>query len=68
MAIIDAVLETIIRAVAKGQKVELRGLGSFGIKEKRGRAARNPRTGEKLNVKPKVVARFKPSKEFKELL
>ncbi len=66
--VIDAVLETIAAALSKGQKVELRGFGSFHLKKKFGRTARNPKTGERITVPSKVVAAFKTSKSFKREL
>lgn len=66
--IVDAVLETISQSLTRGEKVELRGFGSFGIKRKAGRTARNPKTGTSVKVPAKVVATFKASKSFKKVL
>jgi len=68
VVIIDAILEVITAALAKGEKVELRGFGSFGAKMRRGRIARNPKTGEQVATEVKAVAYFKPSKYLKKTL
>jgi len=66
--VVDAILETVAAALAQGEKVELRGFGSFTIKKKYARSARNPKTGERIEVPPKTVALFKASKSFKRSL
>jgi nucleoid DNA-binding protein len=66
--VVDAILDSITNALAQGNKVELRGFGSFHIKRRRSRIARNPKTGDKVEVPPKVIPSFKASKSFKYLL
>lgn len=68
VSVVDAVLETITDALAQGEKVELRGFGSFAAKNRPARTARNPKTGEKVYVPPKVTPAFKASKALKQLL
>ena len=68
ISVIDAVLDTISGALAQGEKVELRGFGSFAVKNRPGRTARNPKTGEKVSVPPKVSAAFRASKALRKLL
>ena len=63
---VDLILENISRALCDGDKVELRGFGSFKVKERRSRKARNPRTGEAVEVPAKLVPYFKASNELKE--
>jgi len=66
--VVDAILETISDALSEGEKVELRGFGSFTVKKRPGRTARNPKTGVKVYVPPKVTPAFKASKALKKLL
>jgi integration host factor beta subunit len=66
--VVDAILETISDALADGEKVELRGFGSFTVKKRPGRTARNPKTGDKVYVPAKVTPAFKASKALKKLL
>lgn len=68
VSVVDAVLETITDALAHGDKVELRGFGSFAVKNRPARTARNPKTGESVYVAPKVTPAFKASKALKKLL
>ncbi|MEW6457359.1 MAG: HU family DNA-binding protein [Acidobacteriota bacterium] len=57
----------ITEALKNNERVELRGFGTFNIKRKKGRVARNPRTGEKVKVDSKTVVYFKPGKLLKKL-
>lgn len=63
--IVNEVINNVCRALAEGDKVELRGFGSFKVKERRARQARNPRTGEGVSVPAKLVPFFKASNELK---
>jgi nucleoid DNA-binding protein len=63
-AVLDAVLSGITDALAKGEKVDLRGFGSFQVSGKKERQGRNPRTGETMTIAARNVAVFKPSKEL----
>ena len=62
--ILDAALVTITEALAQGEKVDLRGFGSFQVSDKKERQGRNPRTGETMTIAARKVAVFKPSKEL----
>jgi integration host factor subunit beta len=53
-------------ALVNGDRVEIRGLCSFFVKEYDGYTGRNPKTGEKVKIKPKKLPFFKPGKELKE--
>jgi integration host factor beta subunit len=64
--VIDAVLGQITEALAKGEKVDLRGFGSFQANAKKQRQGRNPQTGDAITIAAKTVAVFKPSKELAE--
>jgi integration host factor subunit beta len=63
---VDTVFNLIGESLSQGQRVELRGFGSFGLKERRSREGRNPKTGEAVQVKAKTVMFFKAGKELRE--
>jgi integration host factor subunit beta len=64
--IVETVFDSIISALHRGEKVELRGFGSFRTRERGPRRGRNPKTGEPVDVPAKRVPYFKPGKELKE--
>jgi integration host factor subunit beta len=66
--IVDAILDEITRALARGDRVELRGFGAFSVKSRPARIGRNPRTGEQVRVAEKSVPYFKTGKEMRERL
>ncbi|HEY7654603.1 MAG TPA: HU family DNA-binding protein [Methylomirabilota bacterium] len=66
--LVTAVFERIIEALAKGEHVELRGLGTFGIRQRRARVGRNPKTGATVNVPAQKVPFFKMGKELRAIL
>jgi len=66
--VVDLLLETISRALAEREHIEIRGFGSFKAKTKKARTARNPRTGERVDVPEKVVPYFKASRELIKLV
>jgi integration host factor subunit beta len=66
--LLDAVFKTVTDALRQGEKVDLRGFGTFKIRETKARQARNPRTGEAVAVPAKKIGTFKPSKELTALL
>ncbi|MGK9477411.1 HU family DNA-binding protein [Melioribacter sp. OK-6-Me] len=65
-AIIEGFLNTVIQALQEGNGIEIRGFGSYKVKKKKSRYARNPRTGEQVFVDEHYVPVFKFSKDFKE--
>ena len=65
-AAVDAVFNSIAGSLEAGRRVELRGFGSFGLKERRERAGRNPKTGENVAVEAKRVLFFKTGKALRE--
>ena len=66
--IVNIVLGSIVNSLAEGDKVELRGYGSFRSRKRNSRDGRNPRTGESVSVPTKNIPFFKAGKEIKELL
>src|ERR1700729_4275382 len=65
-AIVETIFESIIGALQGGDRIEIRGFGSFRTRQRRGRTGRNPKTGAKGEVPPKKIPYFKPSKELKD--
>ena len=66
--VVDGFLEAVKQAMAQEKNIEIRGFGSFKVKRRKARKARNPRTGDPVQVPSRHVPTFKPSKELKELI
>jgi len=66
--IVNAILNEITEALAKGDRVELRGFGAFSVKNRGARVGRNPRTGERVEVEEKWVPFFKTGKDLRDRL
>jgi integration host factor subunit beta len=66
--VVDAIFNTLIDALRRADKVEVRGFGSFRIHQRRSRVGRNPRTGARVEVPSKKIARFKPGKELMDMV
>ena len=66
--IVDAVFSSIRDALRTGDKIELRGFGTFRVRHRRSRTGRNPKTGAGVVVPEKTVPHFKPGKELRELI
>jgi integration host factor subunit beta len=64
--VVETIFESIIGALQGGDRIEIRGFGSFRTRQRRGRTGRNPKTGAKVEVPPKKIPFFKPSKELKD--
>lgn len=64
--IVDMVFTTMAKALVRGERIEIRGFGSFTVKEYEGYTGRNPKSGEKINVGSKRLPFFKTGKELKE--
>jgi integration host factor subunit beta len=67
-AVVETIFESIIQALQSNDKIEIRGFGSFRTRQRRGRIGRNPKTGAKVDVPPKRIPFFKPSKELKDFV
>src|ERR1022692_1086166 len=67
-AVLETIFESIIGALQGGDRIEIRGFGSFRARQRRGRTGRNPKTGAKVEVPPKRIPFFKPSKELKDFI
>ncbi len=66
--IVEAIFDSVVRALHGGDKIEIRGFGSFRTRERQARTGRNPKTGERVEVPAKRIPFFKPSKELKDLV
>jgi nucleoid DNA-binding protein len=67
-AVVDGFITTVINAMKDGRNIEIRGFGSFKVKKRKGRLARNPRTGDQVMVDEHFVPIFKVSKEMKQVV
>jgi integration host factor subunit beta len=63
---VKTVLDAMAQALAEGQRIEIRGFGSFGLNYRPPRTGRNPKTGERVQVPPKHVPHFKAGKELRD--
>ena len=66
--IVETMFDAIVQALKSGDKVEIRGFGSFRTRQRNSRTGRNPKTGVSVEVPAKKVPFFKPSKELRELI
>ena len=67
-AVVDGFIQTVIATLRDGKNIEIRGFGSFKVKKRKGRVARNPRTGEQVQVDEHYVPIFKVSKDLKAIV
>jgi DNA-binding protein HU-beta len=67
-AVVDGFIQTVIASLRDGKNIEIRGFGSFKVKKRKGRMARNPRTGEQVAVEDHYVPIFKVSKDLKTVV
>jgi len=67
-SIVETIFDSIIESLQKGDKIEIRGFGSFRTRQRKPRVGRNPKTGERVEVPAKKIPFFKPSKELKDLV
>jgi integration host factor subunit beta len=66
--IVETIFESIVHSLQVNDKIEIRGFGSFRTRQRQSRIGRNPKTGERVEVPPKRIPFFKPSKELKDLI
>ncbi len=66
--IVEAIFDSVVRALRTGDKIEIRGFGSFRTRQRQPRVGRNPKTGARVEVPAKRIPYFKPSKELKDLV
>lgn len=66
--VVTVFFDSIVESLCRGDKVELRGFGTFRLRHRRARIGRNPKTGESVHVPAKAVPFFKPGKELRRLV
>jgi integration host factor subunit beta len=66
--IVEAIFNSVVQALHSGDKIEIRGFGSFRTRRRQPRIGRNPKTGARVDVPAKRIPYFKPSKELKDLV
>ncbi len=66
--IVEAIFDSIVKSLRGGDKIEIRGFGSFRTRQRQARIGRNPKTGTRVEVPSKRIPYFKPSKELKDLV
>ncbi len=67
-SVVEEIFGSVVNALRSGDKVEIRGFGSFRTRERQARVGRNPKTGTPVDVPARRIPHFKPSKELKELV
>src|SRR5213075_3456502 len=66
--IVETIFDSIVKSLRAGDKIEIRGFGSFRTRQRKPRTGRNPKTGAKVEVPAKKIPFFKPSRELKDLV
>jgi integration host factor subunit beta len=66
--IVETIFDSIVRSLRTGDKIEIRGFGSFRTRQRQPRVGRNPKTGARVEVPAKKIPYFKPSKELKDVV
>src|SRR5438445_8624480 len=66
--IVETIFDSIVKSLRAGDKIEIRGFGSFRTRQRKPRIGRNPKTGARVEVPAKKIPFFKPSKELKDLV
>jgi integration host factor subunit beta len=66
--VVETIFESIVKSLQGGDKIEIRGFGSFRTRQRAARSGRNPKTGERVAVPAKKIPFFKPSKELKDMV
>src|ERR1700692_467695 len=66
--IVETIFDSVVRTLRSGDKIEIRGFGSFRTRQRKPRVGRNPKTGDRVEVPPKKIPFFKPSKELKDMV
>ncbi len=66
--VVNTLFQSIVEALQKDDKIELRGFGSFRVRRRRSRQGRNPKTGDRVDVPSKRIPYFKPGKELKDVI
>ena len=63
---VKTIIETMVNSLRKGERIEIRGFGSFSLRYRKPRVGRNPKSGQSVNIEERYVPHFKPGKNLKE--
>ena len=63
---VKTIIESMVKSLMKGERIEIRGFGSFSLRYRKPRIGRNPKSGQKVNIEERYVPHFKPGKNLKE--
>ena len=66
--IVETIFDSVVHTLRVGEKIEIRGFGSFRTRQRKPRVGRNPKSGERVEVPAKKIPFFKPSKELKDIV
>src|SRR6266852_5496986 len=66
--IVETIFDSIVKTLRNGDKIEIRGFGSFRTRQRQARIGRNPKSGERVDVPAKRIPFFKPSKELRDIV
>ena len=66
--IVETIFDSIVKSLRNGDKIEIRGFGSFRTRQRQARIGRNPKSGERVEVPAKRIPFFKPSKELRDIV
>src|SRR3954454_9840805 len=66
--IVESIFDSVVRSLRAGDKIEIRGFGSFRTRQRKPRVGRNPKTGDRVEVPAKKIPYFKPSKDLKDIV
>jgi len=66
--IVETIFDSIVKSLRTGDKIEIRGFGSFRTRQRQARIGRNPKSGDRVDVPAKRIPFFKPSKELRDLV
>ena len=66
--IVDTIFESVVKSLRAGEKIEIRGFGSFRTRQRKARIGRNPKSGDRVEVPAKRIPFFKPSKELRDIV
>src|ERR671934_296254 len=66
--VVETIFDSVVKSLRSGDKIEIRGFGSFRTRQRKSRVGRNPKTGDRVDVPAKKIPFFKPSKELKDLV
>ena len=63
---VKTIIKSMVNSLRKGERIEIRGFGSFSLRYRKSRVGRNPKSGQSVNIEERYVPHFKPGKSLKE--